>query len=155
MSKIKNEMATRCELAMMGIAVPVNSNDEVQAMTEYIMTSIGKDTENLVDIVENAICKYLPPELVQFTDEKLSVTEKDPSKGRIVGQAVDTGAADSAGEPPAPDGRRNPVPAGKDSPGPPVRRTDRRSSRSGSLRGSARSRTGRSCRQRSGRTAAD
>lgn len=58
MSKIKNEMATRCELAMMGIAVPVNSNDEVQAMTEYIMTSIGKDIENLVDIVENAICKY-------------------------------------------------------------------------------------------------
>lgn len=48
--------------------------------------------------LENAICKYLPPELVQFTDEKLSLTEKDPSKGRIVGQAVDTGVADSAGQ---------------------------------------------------------
>ena len=48
--------------------------------------------------LENAICKYLPPELVQFTDEKLSVTEKDPLKGRIVGQAVDTGVADSAGQ---------------------------------------------------------
>lgn len=60
MSKIKNEMATRCELAMMGRVVPVNSNDEVQTLTEYITTVIkGEEyTDNLVDILENAICKY-------------------------------------------------------------------------------------------------
>ena len=58
MSKIRNEMATRCELALMGKVVPVNSNDEVQMMTEYMMSAMGKDTSDLVDIVENAICKY-------------------------------------------------------------------------------------------------
>jgi len=60
MAKIKNEMATRCELAMMGKVVPVNSNDEVQALTEYITTVINGEeyTKNLVDILKNAICKY-------------------------------------------------------------------------------------------------
>ena len=58
MSKIKSEMATRCELAMMGLVIPVNDNSEVQAMTEYIMTVIKGDADNLVDILENAICKY-------------------------------------------------------------------------------------------------
>lgn len=58
MSKVKQEMETRCELAMMGIVQPVHSNDEVQAMTEYIMTCLYRDNENLVDIVKNAICKY-------------------------------------------------------------------------------------------------
>lgn len=58
MSKIKSEMATRCELAMMGKVIPVNDNSEVQAMTEYIMTVVKGDANNLVDILENAICKY-------------------------------------------------------------------------------------------------
>lgn len=58
MSKIKSEMATRCELAMMGLVIPVNDNSEVQAMTEYIMTVVKGDASNLVDILENAICKY-------------------------------------------------------------------------------------------------
>ena len=40
MSKIKSEMATRCELALMGKVIPVNSNDEVQEMTEYIMSAM-------------------------------------------------------------------------------------------------------------------
>ena len=57
MSKIKQEMETRCELAMMGKVVPVNSNNEVQAMTEYIYRAMGKENE-LVDILENAINKY-------------------------------------------------------------------------------------------------
>lgn len=58
MSKIKSEMATRCELAMMGLVVPVNDNSEVQAMTEYIVTVVNGNADNLVDILENAICKY-------------------------------------------------------------------------------------------------
>lgn len=58
MSKVKSEMATRCELALMGKVVPVNSNSEVQAMTEYLISAMGNDPSKLVDILENAICKY-------------------------------------------------------------------------------------------------
>lgn len=58
MSKMKAEMATRCELAMMGKVIPVNDNSEVQSMTEYILGAMGKDTSDLVDILENAINKY-------------------------------------------------------------------------------------------------
>lgn len=58
MSKVKNEMATRCELALMGKVVEVHSNDEVQAMTEYIFSAMGKDPNKLVDILENAIQRY-------------------------------------------------------------------------------------------------
>lgn len=58
MSKTKREMETRCELAMMGKVIPVNDNSEVQAMTEYILTVINGDASNLVDILENAICRY-------------------------------------------------------------------------------------------------
>ena len=57
MSKIKSEMATRCELALMGKVVPVNSNDEVQAMTEYIVKAV-KGEANLVDILKMAINRY-------------------------------------------------------------------------------------------------
>ena len=57
MSKIKNEMATRCELAMMGKVVPINDNSEVQSMTEYIVTAI-KGKADLVDIVKESICRY-------------------------------------------------------------------------------------------------
>lgn len=55
---IKKEMATRCELALMGKVVPVNSNDEVQAMTEYIFSAMGNDPDRLVDILKNAINRY-------------------------------------------------------------------------------------------------
>ena len=60
MSKVKNEMATRCELAMMGKVIPVNDNSEVQAMTEYIATVLKGEqyASKLVDILKNAICKY-------------------------------------------------------------------------------------------------
>ena len=58
MSKTKRDMETRCELAMMGKVVPVNDNSEVQAMTKYIMTVVNGDAKNLVNILENAICKY-------------------------------------------------------------------------------------------------
>lgn len=58
MSKVKQEMETRCELALMGKVVPVNSNDEVQAMTEYIYSAMGYDPDKLVNILENAINRY-------------------------------------------------------------------------------------------------
>ena len=56
--KMTNEMATRCELAMMGKVVPVNDNSEVQSMTEYIVNVVRGNCENLVDILENAINRY-------------------------------------------------------------------------------------------------
>lgn len=43
MRKMKVETATRCELALMGKVVPVNSNDEVQTMTEYMMSAMGHE----------------------------------------------------------------------------------------------------------------
>lgn len=56
MSKIKNEVATRCELALMGKVVPCTT-DEVQVMTEYILSAMGR--ENLeVDIVGERIQSY-------------------------------------------------------------------------------------------------
>ena len=58
MSKVKQEMETRCELALMGKVVPVNSNDEVQAMTEYIYSAMDYDPDKLVNILENAINRY-------------------------------------------------------------------------------------------------
>ena len=58
MSKMKRDLETRCELAMMGKVVPCTT-DEVQMMTKYILGAFGIDTNNkLVDIVENAIQKY-------------------------------------------------------------------------------------------------
>lgn len=56
--KTTKEMATRCELAMMGKVVPVNDNSEVQAMTAYIVNVITGNTDKLVDILENAINHY-------------------------------------------------------------------------------------------------
>lgn len=58
MSKIKDEMATRCELALMGKVVEVTSNNEVQMMTRYIYSAMGNDPDKLVDILENAIQRY-------------------------------------------------------------------------------------------------
>ena len=57
MSKIKDEMATRCELAMMGKVVEVQNNGEAQMMTDYILKAMGKEFKDL-DIVADRICKY-------------------------------------------------------------------------------------------------
>ena len=46
MSKIKKELATKCELALMGKVIPCN-NDEVQAMTDYIITVLRASNEYL------------------------------------------------------------------------------------------------------------
>lgn len=56
--RMTKEMATRCELAMTGRVMPVYSNDEVQAMTEYIVKVINGSSDNLVDILKMAINKY-------------------------------------------------------------------------------------------------
>lgn len=66
MSKVKSEMATRCELALMGKVVPVNSNDEVQMMTCYLLDAMGIDSSKCVDILENAICKYSKTNVVKY-----------------------------------------------------------------------------------------
>lgn len=58
MSKVKQEMETRCELALMGKVVPVNSNDEVQAMTEYILSAMGHEEPLIEDFVSNTINHY-------------------------------------------------------------------------------------------------
>lgn len=66
MSKVKSEMATRCELALMGKVVPVNSNDEVQMMTCYLLDAMGRDSSKCVDILENVICKYSKTNEVKY-----------------------------------------------------------------------------------------
>lgn len=60
MSKVKQEMETRCELAMTGKVVEIRSNDEVQPMTQYIVTTLKgeEQADKLVDILENAINRY-------------------------------------------------------------------------------------------------
>lgn len=59
MSKIKDEMATRCELALMGKVVEVNGNSELQAMTDYILGALDKSEQYKdLDIVKDRICRY-------------------------------------------------------------------------------------------------
>lgn len=59
MSKIKNEMATRCELALMGKVVEVTDNSEVQAMTDYILSALGMlDADSPQDIFNDEINQY-------------------------------------------------------------------------------------------------
>lgn len=58
MGKVKQEAETRCELALMGKVVPVNSNDEVQFMTEYILSAMGHDEPLIEDFVSKTINHY-------------------------------------------------------------------------------------------------
>ena len=58
MSKVKQEMETRCELALMGKVVPVNNNDEVQAMTEYLLSAMGHKEQLIDDFVGKSINHY-------------------------------------------------------------------------------------------------
>ena len=58
MSKVKQEMETRCELALMGKVVPVNSNDEVQFMTKYILSAMGHEESLIEDFVNKSINRY-------------------------------------------------------------------------------------------------
>ena len=65
MKKLTSEMATRCELAMMGKVVTC-SNEEVQLMTEYIYKVMGKDPTKLVNILEDTIRKYSKDNNVKY-----------------------------------------------------------------------------------------
>lgn len=58
MSKIKNEMATRCELALMGKVVEVRDNSEVVPMTEYMMSAMGIENPLNPNFLKDSICKY-------------------------------------------------------------------------------------------------
>ena len=58
MSKIKNEMATRCELALMGKVVEVRDNSEVVPMTEYMMSACRVENPLNPNFLEDSICKY-------------------------------------------------------------------------------------------------
>lgn len=58
MSKIKYEMATRCELALMGKVVEVRDNSEVVPMTEYIMSAMGIENPLNPNFLKDSICKY-------------------------------------------------------------------------------------------------
>ena len=58
MSSIKNEAMARCELALMGKVVPINSNDEVQFMTDYILEVLDRDEFKDLDIIKERICRY-------------------------------------------------------------------------------------------------
>lgn len=61
MSKVKQEMETRCELAMMGKVVEVHDNGEARMMTRYILqvlTDMDDDTLDDFDIIGDHINKY-------------------------------------------------------------------------------------------------
>lgn len=76
MSKIKNELATRCELAMMGKVIPCNI-DEAQAMTDYILTTMKAsypETELEVDILKDHLHQYSDNSKVKYiTTNKMSI----------------------------------------------------------------------------------
>lgn len=61
MSKVADEIATRCELALMGKAQKVRDQSEVQTMFEYICSAIDKDPakyEGCDDVLNNRIRQY-------------------------------------------------------------------------------------------------
>ena len=67
MSKVKQEAETRCELALMGKVVKVNSNDEVQFMTEYIMNVLDVEYDfSDIDMIKEHIDKYESGNKVEY-----------------------------------------------------------------------------------------
>ena len=68
MSKIKDSLETRCELALIGKVQAVMNNDEVQKMFNYIKSACGfEDKYNDIDVVKDRICKYSKNK-VEFID---------------------------------------------------------------------------------------
>lgn len=57
MSEMMN-FKDKSELAMMGKVVPVASNEEALAMTEYIVGVIKPDAHLCEDFINNSICRY-------------------------------------------------------------------------------------------------
>lgn len=65
-AKINSEMATRCELALMGKVVEC-SNEEVRTMTRYILNAMGhKNDYKDLDILKDRICKYSETNEVKY-----------------------------------------------------------------------------------------
>ena len=65
-AKINDEMATRCELALMGKVVECN-NSEVNEMTKYILSALGKADEfKDLDMLKDRICKYSKENEVKY-----------------------------------------------------------------------------------------
>lgn len=61
MSKVAEEIATRCELALMGKAQRVDDQSEVQTMFEYICGALDKDPKSYEggeDVLNNRIRQY-------------------------------------------------------------------------------------------------
>lgn len=55
---MRSELATRCELALMGKVVPVKDNSEVQDITNYVLSAVGVESEDFNNVVENHINRY-------------------------------------------------------------------------------------------------
>ena len=66
MSKIESEVATRCELALMGKVVEVKNSDEVEFMTKYILNATGHNEYDDLDIVKDRICRYSEKNEVKY-----------------------------------------------------------------------------------------
>jgi hypothetical protein len=66
MSRIKDEMATRCELALMGIVVEVRDNSEVIPMTEYMLSAMGVDAKFNQNFIEDVITRWNPKQTVKY-----------------------------------------------------------------------------------------
>ena len=58
MGKVKQEAENRCELALMGKVVPVNSNEEVDSMTGYLLSAMGHEDLITEDFMKNTINHY-------------------------------------------------------------------------------------------------
>lgn len=58
MGKVKNEAMGRAEMMLMGMCIPTN-NDEVQFMTDYILTVLGvKEQYEKLDVLKDCICQF-------------------------------------------------------------------------------------------------
>ena len=69
MSKVINEIATRCELALKGLVVPVRHDSEVQIMFDYILSACSSDPsryEGADDVLTNRIRQYSDTNDVAF-----------------------------------------------------------------------------------------
>ena len=71
MSKIKQEMETRCELALMGKVQECN-NDEVEFFFNYMKSACGYEEQyNDLDVVKDRICKYSKNKVRYITSYRL------------------------------------------------------------------------------------
>lgn len=58
MSKIKQHYEDKAELALMGKCVPVESEDEVRFITDYILTVLDAERLKSIDIYKDCLHRY-------------------------------------------------------------------------------------------------